>query len=188
MAFTLQSSGGGKLKADELPHQVVVLLADAQDPLRTVSTIVTVKPSTGKASWNQASTDWYAICIALIAYLFFPTLLLLSVQRIDRLPSILTRGSNELQATLLIASFGDTKTIKLPLLKIQVPAVISEGKGTTRDSQEVQQGFQRHLERRHTFNTPAAEQMPPKPVSLIAAAATLLLPSTVLLILVSRLL
>lgn len=71
LAFTLQSSGGGKLKADELPHQVVVLLADAQDSLRTVSTIVTVKPSTGKASWNQASTDWYAICIALIAYLFF---------------------------------------------------------------------------------------------------------------------
>lgn len=55
LAFTLQSSGGEKLKADELPHQVVVSLADAHDPLRIASTIVTVKPSTGKASWNQVN-------------------------------------------------------------------------------------------------------------------------------------
>ena len=55
LAFTLQGSGGEKLGSDELPHQVVVSLTDVQDPFCTTSSIVSVKRSTGKASWSQVS-------------------------------------------------------------------------------------------------------------------------------------
>jgi ABC-type multidrug transport system permease subunit len=76
--------------------------------------------------------------------------------------------------------------IKLPLVHIKLPAALSTGASqTARNRQESSQGFQRHIERRHTFNIPAADQMPPKIVSLAAAAITLILPSAVLAVLVS---
>lgn len=109
-------------------------------------------------------------------------------QRIDRLPSSL-KGSSELQITLLIASFGDTQMIKLPLLHLKLPASLGSGTSTSaRDRQESNQGFQRHMERRHTFNVPAADQMPPRIVSIAAAGVTLFLPSAVLALLLSRIL
>jgi len=104
----------------------------------------------------------------------------------DRLPSVLTKGSGVVQVTLLIASFGDTETINIPLLQFAVPTSVSDPKvaPSSREKQEIQQGFHRRIERRHTFNVPAADQMPPKIVSLVAAAITLALPSAILLILV----
>jgi hypothetical protein len=117
-----------------------------------------------------------------------PHILFPSHQRMDRLPSVLVKGSGKLQATLLIASFGDAHTIKLPLVQLALPASLSDSKTilSPREKHEIQQGFQRRIERRHTFNVPAADQMPPKIVSLVAAAVTLVLPSAVMMILVRR--
>jgi hypothetical protein len=90
--------------------------------------------------------------------------------------------------TLLIASFGDTPATKIPLMQLVLPAQSPDGKVvlSARERQEVQQGFKRQIERRHTFNSPAADQMPPKFISIVAAAITLVLPSAVLAYLVSK--
>ena len=92
-----------------------------------------------------------------------------------------------LQATLVIASFGDAAPIKLPIMTFKVPASLQDSKtaATARERLEMQQGFQRRIERRHTFAIPAAEQMPPKIVSLAATAVTLLVPSAIFAVLVS---
>lgn len=89
---------------------------------------------------------------------------------------------------LLIASFGEADPIELTLLRFRLKEASSASRDTLslRDRQEIRQGFRRHEDRRHTFNIPAADQMPPKIVSLLAAAITFALPSATLAILVSR--
>jgi hypothetical protein len=57
VTFSIQSTGGEKLKADDLPHQVVFSLVDVKDASRSASSIVSVKPSSGKGSWNQVSKE-----------------------------------------------------------------------------------------------------------------------------------
>jgi hypothetical protein len=90
------------------------------------------------------------------------------------------------KVSLLIASFGDSETVNLPLIQLTIPSSAARDKKTLspREKQEIDQGFARRLERRHTFNVPATDQMPPKLVSLVAALITLALPSIVLALLV----
>jgi hypothetical protein len=56
LAFTLQSSSGERLKAEELPHQVVISMSDILDPQLVSSSIISIKPSSGKATWNQVGS------------------------------------------------------------------------------------------------------------------------------------
>jgi oligosaccharyltransferase complex subunit delta (ribophorin II) len=157
LAFTLRNGAGEKLGADQLPHQLAVVMTDVHEPSRAFTTIVSLKRSTGKASY---------------------------IQRFDRLPAQLTRGgSGTIRADLLVGSFGGSGfSARVPLLTIQLPASLLQAEQTlsARDRKEIQHGFRRHQDHFHTFAVSAAEQMPPRMLSLLAALITFAVPALVL--------
>lgn len=153
LAFTLQGTDGEKLPAIQQPHQIVVSLTDAENEEIAYTSIVTVKRSSGKATWNQ---------------------------KFNRLPTSLTQSkSGLLKATLLIGSFEhSTAPVRLPLATIQLPASLLQDSAplTPRQRKEAQQGFGRHEDHFHTFSESAADHMPSKSITTTVAFLTLVIP------------
>lgn len=160
LAFTLQGTDGEKLPASQQPHQIVVSLTDAENEEIAYTSIVTVKRSSGKATWNQ---------------------------RFNRLPASLTQSkSGLLKASLLVGSFDHSTTpVRLPLATIKLPSSLLQDSAplTPRQRKEAQQGFGRHEDHFHTFAKPAADQMPAKSITTLAAFLTLVVPWAVFFIL-----
>lgn len=190
VSFTLKGTDGEKLPADKRPHQVVVQLQDGADASIATTSIVGIKPSSGKASWSQVR-NWREVAILPRAASEIDVLTRKRVascrllKRMDRLPPVLLRGqSGEVKVSLLMGFFGNSAPVQLPLATLRLPlAVAASDAGAAsslREKNMAAQGFERLPERRHTFAVPAADQMPPAIVSLGVAAATLALPWVVL--------
>lgn len=160
LTFTVQGKEGEKLSADQLPHQIVVILNDAKNEEIAHTSIVSLKRSSGKATWNQ---------------------------KFNRLPAALTQSKTGLlKASLLIGSFDhSTPPVRLPLATIKLPSSLLQDSPplTSRQRKEAQQGFGRHEDHFHTFSQSASEHMPPKSITATMALLTLVTPWAVFLIL-----
>ncbi|GAC75177.1 putative transcription factor 5qNCA [Moesziomyces antarcticus T-34] len=156
---------GAALGKEHVPHQAFVVLAADSNDAEPASHAwpLTVKPSTGRVSWNL---------------------------RMDRIPAPLLRTASPLTLSLLIANFasnsgsdGTYSPLALPLVSLCPPTSLVEAalassaaSLTPRQKAEIEQGFHGIPEHRHTFGVPPTETMPSTKVSGLASVVTAVVP------------